>query len=88
MVLIIVFLATYGGYAQAPSTGGQVLTPESSIEKPGDTGVRAHTNIQIFLPNRGAGGGQVRSDVAGSGAPQPRAFSRYVFGCSRLRHSQ
>src|SRR5208282_6302271 len=35
-------LAAVGGSAQAQPAGGQISTPESSIEKPGDTGVRAH----------------------------------------------
>jgi hypothetical protein len=69
MVLVIALLAPPGGHAQAPSAGGQVLTPESSIEKPGDTGVRAHTNIQIFLPNRG-GEQRPPGGVAPDGAPQ------------------
>ena len=69
MVLVIALLPSPGGHAQAPSAGGQVLTPESSIEKPGDTGVRAHTNIQIFLPNHGAGGEQ-GPDGASPGPPQ------------------
>ena len=42
----------YGGEAQLAPTGGQVVTPGSSIEKPGDMGVRAHTNFQIFIPNQ------------------------------------
>jgi hypothetical protein len=83
MALIIALLATAGGHAQVPSAGGQVFTPESSIEKPGDNGVRAHTNIQIFLPNHGAGGGRVRSDVAGSGAPQPPGVERVGGGARR-----
>jgi hypothetical protein len=40
------------GHAQLAPTGGQVVTPGSGIEKPGDPGVRAHTNIQLFIPNR------------------------------------
>jgi hypothetical protein len=75
MVLIIALLAASGGHAQAPSAGGQVLTPESSNEKPGDIGVRAHTNIEIFRPNRGADGGQAPPGGVPGGAqllpPQP-----------------
>ena len=29
---------------------GTVVTPESSIPKPGDAGKRSHTNTQIFVP--------------------------------------
>src|SRR5262249_19513638 len=53
-VLTIALLATSAGYAQVAPGSGQVSTPESSAKKPGDTGVRAHNNIQIFSPNRGA----------------------------------
>jgi len=44
------------GYAQPPPTGGEVITPGSSMERASDSGVRAHTNIQIFIPNRRAAG--------------------------------
>jgi len=70
-VLIIVLLASSGLRAQAPAAGGQVSTPDSSIEKPGDSGVRAHTNIQIYRPNRGADGGPAPPVSSGPGAPQP-----------------
>ena len=68
LVIAVATLAVSSGHAQVPSTGGQVSTPESSIEKPGDTGVRAHTNIQIFTPNRGPEGVQAPQ---GTGAPDP-----------------
>jgi hypothetical protein len=56
--LVVVLLSTGSGYAQVPVGAGQIATPESSIEKPGDVGMRAHTNIQIFVPNRSPGGAQ------------------------------
>src|SRR5215472_7658707 len=72
--LAIAALVVGGGHAQAPPGAGQVSTPGSSVAKPGDTGVRAHTNIQIFRPNPRAdraaassGGGH---PTAGSAAPQ------------------
>jgi kumamolisin len=34
---------------------GRILIPESSAEKPGDIGRRAHTNHRIFVPNGEAG---------------------------------
>lgn len=71
-VLAVALLAAGNGYAQAPSGAGQVSTPESSIEKPGDTGVRAHTNIQIFIPNQGANGAQAPPGGGGPGAPSSR----------------
>jgi hypothetical protein len=40
---------------QAPPPGwqgrGTVVTPESSVEKPGDAGKKAHTNTRIFKPD-------------------------------------
>jgi hypothetical protein len=48
----VAMLSSGSGYAQSTPTGGEVFTPGSSIEKPSDTGVRAHTNIQLFIPNR------------------------------------
>jgi len=36
--------------AQIKSVSGKVFTPDSSIEKPGDIGKRAHTNIKLFMP--------------------------------------
>ena len=48
----VVMLASAGGHAQVAPNAGQVTIPGSSLEKPGDTGVRAHTNIEIFRPNR------------------------------------
>ena len=49
-VLIVALLAASGVHAQTSPVGGQVTTPGSSIEKPEDSGVRAHTNIEIFRP--------------------------------------
>ena len=68
MVALPVMLGTSGVQAQAPSAGGQVSIPESSVEKPGDNGVRAHTNIQIYRPNRRVLGGQLSPD--GASGPQ------------------
>jgi kumamolisin len=34
--------------------GGTVIVPASSIERPEDAGIRAHTNVQIFIPRGGA----------------------------------
>jgi kumamolisin len=30
--------------------GGQIVTPASGIERPGDLGLRSHTNFKIFIP--------------------------------------
>ena len=45
-------LAGFGDARAAPN-GGQVVIPESSVEKPGDVGKRAHTNIEIFVTRPG-----------------------------------
>jgi subtilase family serine protease len=37
--------------AQSSPAKGTVIVPESSIVHPGDAGVRAHTNILIFVPD-------------------------------------
>ena len=55
VVAVAMFLAD-SGHAQPAPSGGQVITPGSSIEKPGDVGLRAHTNIEIFTPNPKAPG--------------------------------
>jgi subtilase family serine protease len=37
--------------AQSSPAKGTVIIPESSIAQPGDEGVRAHTNVLVFLPD-------------------------------------
>lgn len=74
-MLAAALLAAENGYAQVPPGAGQVSTPESSVERPGDTGVRAHTNTQIFIPNQGANGAHAPPGggvpgAAGSRSPQ------------------
>jgi kumamolisin len=39
--------------AQDGSGRGRVIVPHSSIERPEDVGIHAHTNVQIFLPSEG-----------------------------------
>jgi hypothetical protein len=75
-LLAFALLGPNNGYAQVPPGAGQISTPESSIEKPGDAGVRAHTNTQIFIPNQGAYGAQALpgGEVPGAaGSRSPRA---------------
>jgi hypothetical protein len=72
-VVAVALLASGNGYAQAPPGAGQVSTPESSIQKPGDTGVRAHTNTQIFIPNQGASGAHPPPGASGPGAAGSRS---------------
>ncbi len=47
VVLLVVGL-TAAGMAQK----GHIVIPNSSIAKPGDAGVRAHTNLKIMMPDR------------------------------------
>ncbi len=60
------WLAAGGGAAQAAAALGEIVTPPSGVEKPADVGLRAHTNVEVFVP---AGG-------LGPGGPQP--FSGYL----------
>ena len=39
-------------FAQEAVHKGAIITPSSSIEKPGDIGQRAHTNFVLFVPSR------------------------------------
>jgi hypothetical protein len=52
-LLIAALLVAGSALAQPAQSGGQIVVPGSSIAKPGDTGVSAHTNTLIFVPNRG-----------------------------------
>jgi hypothetical protein len=67
---VLALIAAAEGYGQTPAGEGQVVTPPSSIEKPGDSGVRAHTNTQIFIPNRGPAGTRAPPGGTDTGAPQ------------------
>ena len=40
-------------FAQEAGHKGTIIIPSSSIEKPGDVGKRAHTNIRMFVPAGG-----------------------------------
>ena len=33
--------------------GGRIVVPESSVERPADRGIRAHTNVELFYPTDG-----------------------------------
>jgi len=58
--------------AQEQHRGGQVTIPASSIERKGDIGLRAHTNIKVFTPT---GGLPKESAAVTSGPP----FAGYLF---------
>jgi kumamolisin len=74
---LILFAAISLGIAntaagQVQMHGGQVRTPESSIEHEGDIGRRAHTNIKFFVPR----GGRLESSAAATSGPP---FPGYLF---------
>src|SRR5438128_1755909 len=52
-VSLFISVLTYPAAAQQPSTGTTINIPESSVEHPGDLGVRGHTNIEIVVPRGG-----------------------------------
>jgi len=54
--------------AQSGRGRGTVTIPASSIEKPADVGVRAHTNYRIFVPAEGAAANQGKGK--GGATPQ------------------
>lgn len=61
--------------AQNASVRGTVTIPASSIEKPGDAGVRAHTNYRIFVPAEGPVANQTKGAKAQLvGPPFPGFF--------------
>src|SRR2546421_5011939 len=58
--------------AQNQSRKGHVVIPESSVEPPGDIGVKAHTHLRIMMPEGGLF----------TGTPQPNElppFPGYFF---------
>ncbi len=48
--LALLLVLTSFAPAQIKPVNGKIITPDSSIEKPGDIGKRAHTNIHMLLP--------------------------------------
>ena len=53
LMAVLSFGVVNKAFAQEQLRGGQVTTPKSSIERAGDIGLRAHTNIKIFTPRGG-----------------------------------
>src|ERR1051326_5211699 len=53
LLLVALVLASAVSAQEIRQVGseGYVLIPASSMERPGDAGVRMHTNFQIFIPN-------------------------------------
>ena len=62
-VLIVLLAVITLAPAQIRPARGNVITPDSSIEKSSDIGLRAHTNIHVLLPTRPL------QDVRSFGAP-------------------
>jgi hypothetical protein len=67
--VVAAFAIGVSAAAQTPPAGGQVVVPGSSVAKPGDSGVRAHTNTLIFVPNRGSQQGHRPAETGA--APHP-----------------
>jgi hypothetical protein len=86
-MFIVTLLGTYSVHAQAPSAGGQVSIPDSSVEKPQDGGVRAHTTIQVYRPNPNpnTGGVQVPPGSVGPDPPPPPLETTGTNGGTRPR---
>jgi kumamolisin len=59
--LVFTFILTGFSFALASAaaaqdrfvTGGRIVVPESSVERPADRGIRAHTNVELFYPTNG-----------------------------------
>ncbi len=64
------------GALRLPGLHGTVIVPSSSIARPGDAGVRAHTNIRILAP----GGDIVPNDAAPSGSYENPASLACLYG--------
>jgi hypothetical protein len=59
--LVLTFILTVCSFALAGAAasqerlvaGGRIVVPESSVERPADRGIRAHTNVELFYPTSG-----------------------------------
>ena len=51
-VLTVLLITASLAPAQIRPASGKVFTPDSSIERRSDIGMRAHTNIHVFLPTK------------------------------------
>jgi kumamolisin len=68
-------LAAGSAYGQVAQRGGQVFIPESSQEEPEHIGIRAHTNLRMFIPHGGVGNARPPSF---SGEANPEASAPYA----------
>lgn len=72
LTAVLALITASSAFGQEKMRGGQVNIPESSLERKGDIGLRAHTNLKLFTP---AGGRPAASAAATSGPP----FAGYLF---------
>lgn len=52
-VVVMLFASTQPAFAQHFGNRGTVVVPSSSVEQPGDIGLRSHTNYRILVPSEG-----------------------------------
>ena len=76
MLLAVVAAVTLFGFADSTSAQsrgkGTVTIPASSVEKPGDIGVRSHTNYRLFVPSEGPMASQIAGEKPQTvGPPYP-----------------
>ena len=51
VVLVLLLGLTSVGWSQRASTRGKVISPQSNLERSIDVGIRAHTNVELLIPN-------------------------------------
>ncbi|MGA8103040.1 MAG: hypothetical protein WB869_12845, partial [Candidatus Acidiferrales bacterium] len=71
---VFLFVLAQPAPAQNVSPGSAIVTPESSVERPEDLGVRAHTNILLVVPRGGLPGSQFESIQPQEAPPYPGFF--------------
>ncbi len=67
--VLLAFSQTSG--AQGMGRSGSVVVPQSSIERPGDLGVRAHTNIELKVVQGSFGQGLLKPNLTPEAPPFP-----------------
>src|ERR1700732_5323380 len=72
-------LAAGSAYGQVAPRGGEVWIPESSQEAPADIGLRAHTNLKMFVPHGGMGNAQPPSFSGGARPEETPPYAGYMY---------
>ncbi|HKM73027.1 MAG TPA: S53 family peptidase [Stellaceae bacterium] len=72
-------LAAGGAYGQVAPRGGEVLIPESSQEELTDIGIRAHTNLKMFVPRGGMDNAQPPSFSGKARPEESPPYSGYLY---------